>query len=269
LEEELDGYERQMETVRTGEGEGDELERLYERLQARRTELDSVKRLLDEGDRRHFFTDTVELFIDEVMKQFRETDYHIPPRMLSRVKHYTELFSGPMKAVTERIMRRKHRYFPEIERTLRRYRLPGELAYVAMQESALIEDARSPAGAVGMWQFMASTATRFGLEVSDAVDDRLDWLKSTNAAAKYLHFLIAQFGGGSDVLLAIAAYNAGEGTIRQALAAIEDPLYDHDFWYLYRTSRLLAEETREYVPQIIARMIIDKHPDHFGFTTVR
>ncbi|MBD3315602.1 MAG: transglycosylase SLT domain-containing protein [Chitinivibrionales bacterium] len=265
IERELDGYERQMEKVRGKEGARDELNRLYAQLQERKSELDSVKGLLDQADHRRFYTDTVEYFIDEVMREFKETNYHVPPQMLSRVKHYIELFSGRMKSSTERIMQRKATYFPEIHRTFRRYRLPGVLAYVAMQESALKEDVESVAGALGMWQFMPATGRRFGLEVSSIMDERLDWRKSTHAAAKYLHFLISQFGGGGDVMLAIAAYNAGEGKIRRALAQIEDPFHDHDFWYLYRTSTLLAQETREYVPQIIARMIIDKHPDYYGF----
>ena len=67
------------------------------------------------------------------------------------------------------------------------------------------------------------------------------------------------------MLLAIASYNAGPHRIRQALASIEDPLHDRDFWYLYRTSHVLQEETREYVPRILALMIIDKHRKMFGF----
>jgi soluble lytic murein transglycosylase-like protein len=93
----------------------------------------------------------------------------------------------------------------------------------------------------------------------------MNWRKSTVAAADYFRTLLLLFGDGRGALLAMAAYNAGEEKIKKALNNVENPILDRDFWYLYRTSSILAVETREYVPQVLARIIIDRHPGLYGF----
>jgi membrane-bound lytic murein transglycosylase D len=147
---------------------------------------------------------------------------------------------------------------------LRRKRLPPELAYVAMLKSGYNPRALSHAGARGMWQFMPATARRYGLRVGKGVDERLDPEKSTRAAAEYFEDLIGIFGGKRSVMLAMAAYNAGEARVMNALRKVDDPMRNRDFWYIYRLG-ILAEETNEYIPRILALMIISENPEHFGF----
>ncbi|MBP1599065.1 MAG: soluble lytic murein transglycosylase-like protein [Acidobacteria bacterium] len=96
------------------------------------------------------------------------------------------------------------------------------------------------------------------------MDDRLDARKSTGAAGRYIRELILDFGTGSSVMLALAAYNLGPGNVKRAVRKVDDPIKERNFWYLYRV-RALPQETREYVPKIIAAMIIGRNPQRFGF----
>jgi len=200
------------------------------------------------------------------MAELNEKNYSIPQHMLERVKYYITLFTTDKRRSTEVLLKRRKVFFPEIETIFKQKSVPVILGYVAMQESLLDTNAKSSAGAVGMWQFIESTGIRFDLVINDTVDERLDWRKSTVAAADYFRSLLLRFGDGRGALLAMAAYNAGEEKISKALTtAVEDPIRDRDFWYLYRTSSILATETREYVPQVLARMIIDRNPQLYGF----
>jgi len=124
--------------------------------------------------------------------------------------------------------------------------LPPELLAVAFVESEFVPDAVSPKGATGLWQFMPVTATHYGLMLNPLHDDRTNLEKSTSAAARYLTDLHARFG---DWLLALAAYNAGEDQVVSAIARGRT----RDFWALSRI-RLLPEETREYVPKVLAAL---------------
>jgi membrane-bound lytic murein transglycosylase D len=144
-----------------------------------------------------------------------------------------------------------------IRETLSRHGLPEELAFTAMIESGFNPIATSHAGARGLWQFMATTARRYGLRVDHWVDERLDPEKSTMAAAAYLRDLYNLFGSW---FLAQAAYNAGEGTVARAIRATGSS----DFWALARTS-FLHRETKEFVPQILAATHIGREPVRYGF----
>jgi membrane-bound lytic murein transglycosylase D len=96
------------------------------------------------------------------------------------------------------------------------------------------------------------------------VDERLDLRKATRAGCRYLRNLILDFGAGSSVMLALAAYNLGPTRVKQAITKVEDPIKQRNFWYLYR-ARALPAETREYVPKVFAAIIIGRNPDRFGF----
>jgi membrane-bound lytic murein transglycosylase D len=101
--------------------------------------------------------------------------------------------------------------------------------------------------------------------VDGQVDERKDLVKSTRATCKYLRDLILDFGTGSSVMLALAAYNSGTSTVKQAVSrTVRDPIKQRNFWYLYRT-RALPRETREYVPKVFAAILIGRNPQHFGF----
>jgi membrane-bound lytic murein transglycosylase D len=97
------------------------------------------------------------------------------------------------------------------------------------------------------------------------VDERKDLVKSTYATCKYLRDLILDFGTGSSVMLALAAYDSGTTTVKQAVSkTVRDPIKQRNFWYLYR-SQALPHETREYVPRVFAAILIGRNPAHFGF----
>ena len=152
-----------------------------------------------------------------------------------------------------------------IQQVLREEQLPADLAYIPLVESALAPDESSAAGARGPWQMTPATARAFGLRVDKQVDERTDLTKSTRASSRFLRELILDFGAGSSVMLALAAYNLGPSKVKQAVMnTVHDPIKQRNFWYLYRVNAL-PKETREYVPRVVAAMIIGRNPHHFGF----
>lgn len=126
--------------------------------------------------------------------------------------------------------------------------VPKNLIWLGLVESGFRPHARSPKQAVGMWQLIPSTAERFGLRVSGNLDDRLDPMMSARAAARYLKFLHDRF---QDWPLSLAAYNAGEARVQAALAKAER----RSVWSLI-DSGLLPEETRAYVPAVLAAQVL-------------
>ncbi len=142
-----------------------------------------------------------------------------------------------------RMMRMSEYYFPLFEEVLGRYDLPYELKYLPIIESALNPMARSHVGAAGLWQFMPATGKLFGLEVNSLVDERMDPLKSTEAACRFLGSMYAIY---HDWNLVIAAYNCGAGNVNKAIRRANGK---RDFWSIYP---FLPRETRNYVPIFIA-----------------
>jgi pSer/pThr/pTyr-binding forkhead associated (FHA) protein len=265
LKNETKQFDRQYETLRQTDTAFSESSRsVLQLLHDRERQLDSIMALLPLRYQQRFFSDSTERYLCDVMIEFNEPYYRVPPHMLELVKKYINKFSREQKKQFELIIGRKDNYFPYIEQRLRAQQVPVVLAYMAMQESGLNPHARSDKDAVGLWQFMKKTALDYGLQIGPNLDERENWQKSTDAAARYLHNLLAEFGEGRGVFLAIAAYNTGEGKIREALRKNVNPLTDRDFWHLYRTSKILVEETREYVPQILAQIIIDRHRSVYG-----
>ncbi len=150
-------------------------------------------------------------------------------------------------------------YLPYFLEETRRRNLPAELALLPIIESTLDPRALSPRGALGLWQFMPDTATRFGLSRDWWHDGRQDTVASTRAALDYLELLHDQFG---DWLLTIAAYNAGEGTIARTLPANNNkPVSPARFFDLD-----LPDETRKYVPQVLALAAIIKNPTKYDIS---
>ncbi|MBK7000383.1 MAG: transglycosylase SLT domain-containing protein [Rhodoferax sp.] len=145
-------------------------------------------------------------------------------------------------------------YLPLIIEELEQRKMPLELALLPMVESALNPQARSPVGALGLWQFMAPTARRFELRTSHLVDDRKNLRQATHAAMDYLEKLYAQFG---DWHLAMAAYNWGEGSVGKAVARQRARGLPTDFAAL---APLMPAETRNYVPQIMALALLVADP---------
>lgn len=133
---------------------------------------------------------------------------------------------------------------PAVEPILRSHDVPIDLAAVILVESGGRTSALSPKGARGLWQLMPDTARRYGLRVDEIRDDRLDLFRSTDAAARYLHDLYAQFG---DWKLALAAYNTGEANVGVAILRAHTQDFDQ-----LANLRVLPLETRNYVPRVLA-----------------
>jgi membrane-bound lytic murein transglycosylase D len=186
--------------------------------------------------------------------------YDIPIPLNQRVLSYIELFQGRLHDFIEEGMRRGSRYLPMIQGVLRAEGLPLDLAYVPLVESAFKPNALSRAKARGVWQFMRGTALENGLRSDWYIDERSDPEKSTVAAARYLHTLGELFN--DDWHLALASYNGGPGRVQRA---VKRGRLD-DFWQLASKPRLLPRETREYVPMILAAIIVARNPAQYGFS---
>lgn len=185
--------------------------------------------------------------------------HDIPIPSNSRVLSYVELFQGRLRPFIEEGLERGARYLPMIQSVFRAEGLPLDLAYVPLIESAFKPNALSRAKAKGVWQFMRGTAIENGLRHDWYVDERSDPEKATHAAAKYLKTLNSMFDG--DWHLALASYNGGPGRVQRAMrrSGLDD------FWKLSASSRYLPRETREYVPMILAAIVIARNPAQYGF----
>jgi membrane-bound lytic murein transglycosylase D len=189
-----------------------------------------------------------------------------------RVQYYLGYFQGMPPARLADVLERGARYEPMIRERFEAEGLPGDLFYLAMIESGYSSDAVSRAYAVGMWQFMRGTGRGYGLRVDTWVDERRDPVKATDATARHLRDLRQRFGS---LYLAAAAYNAGAGKVSRSLGKLEPVEVDVEdanvegnaAFFRLADARLLANETRDYVPKLIAAAIIAKQPGRYGITT--
>jgi len=202
--------------------------------------------------------------IRALMAEFGAEVYSIPPEFLEQVHRFILQYRGPDRPHMARALGQARQQLDAMREVFRQEHLPPDLAFMVLVESAFLSESASRAGAVGLWQFTPATARAYGLRVAPGIDERLDPRKATRAGCKYIRQLILDFGSGSSVMLALAAYNLGPGKVRQAVRKVSDPIRQRNFWYLYRI-RALPAETREYVPKVIAAMIIGRHPEQFGF----
>ncbi len=180
----------------------------------------------------------------------------IQPQTNEQVQHYVEFFTGAGRSTFERWLKRSGRYMNLFRSVLQREGLPPDLVHLVFVESGFNVNARSVSAAVGPWQFLRSTGKLFGLAVNQWTDERKDPEKSTVAAARYLQHLYSIFG---DWPLALASYNAGEGTVMRAIKAQGTSNY----WDLR-----LPRQTEDYVPQFMAVLEITSDPAKYGFDSV-
>ncbi len=169
---------------------------------------------------------------------------------------------GGGRATIANGLRRSGRYLSIARKIFAEEGVPQDLVWLAQAESGWNNNALSPAAAYGIWQFIPSTGARFGLTQNAWIDERGGIEQPTRAAAKYLKWLNVRFGG--DWLLAMAAYNCGEGNVGRAISRSK---YD-DFWSLHRQG-LLPKETQNYVPIILSMILIAKNPGYYGFESVK
>jgi membrane-bound lytic murein transglycosylase D len=183
-----------------------------------------------------------------------------------RVAHYVNMFSGRSRERIADRLERGTRYEPMIRSKMKAGGLPEDMYYLALVESGFDPNAYSKAAAVGMWQFMTSTARDMGMRVDWWVDERRDPVRSTSAAVRFIRGLRDQFGS---LYLAAAAYNGGPGRVSRGLARYADDLENtagDDAFFVLAEKDYLRNETREYVPQLIAAALIAKEPTRYGMT---
>lgn len=182
----------------------------------------------------------------------------IPLVINKEVMEEIKRFQGSERRFFINAYRRSGRYRPMIVKALRENGLPEELSWLPLIESGFKVRALSRARALGLWQFIASTGYKYGLNRNTWIDERLDPEKSTRAAIAYLIELHKIFG---DWMTVLAAYNCGEGTVLRVIRRQKINYLDH-FWDLYE---MLPRETARYVPRFIATLLIIKEPEKYGF----
>jgi membrane-bound lytic murein transglycosylase D len=192
--------------------------------------------------------------------ELKTTQSDLPLIINDYVASYINYFSSRGRGTFEHALARSGRYREMIQRIFKEEGVPQDLIYLAQAESGFHPLALSRAGARGMWQFIASRASGYGLQRNWWIDDRQDPEKATRAAARHLKDLYQEFG---DWYLAMAAYNSGPGNVQQAVKRTGYA----DFWELYKRN-VLPAETKNYVPIILAMTIMSKNPAQYGLGDV-
>lgn len=182
--------------------------------------------------------------------------YNLPPVAHDDIDRELDWFVNHPDHI-DRVQERARPFLYSIVRQVEKQGIPGEIALLPVIESAFEPQAVSPANAAGIWQFIPSTGRLYGLKQNRSYDGRRDVYASTRAAIKYLKKLHADFNG--DWLLAVAAYNCGEGTIAKAIQKNEARNRPTDFWSLD-----LPQETRTYVPRLLAVAKLFAGADQYG-----
>jgi membrane-bound lytic murein transglycosylase D len=190
-----------------------------------------------------------------IESRMKALEKQIPLKYNFHSHQFVEYFAFKKAEFTQRMLEKKHLYFPIYEKYLKLYNLPDELKYLSLIESGLDPKALSNKGAGGLWQFMPYTARGdFGLRVDPMIDERFDPERATEAACKYMRQLYRIFG---DWHLVLAAYNTGPGNVKRAIRNCRG---NNDFWGIYNC---LPKQTRAYVPQFIAiTYMMNYHWDH-------
>ena len=266
IDKEIEAVEQQI----SEESEPERLVALEEKLNTLTGNAQSTLTALRKSDKKKAEAlaergDELDRQIRDILRKFDADTYAVPPIFKERLRfHVDELVKAPNLKF---IYGRKQRYWPMITRQFSALGLPEEMAYVAWAETQFDPQAKSAAGAAGMWQMMTSTAQSYGLRVDASVDERYDPDKETRAAARHLANLLAEYGSDS-FMLAMASYNRGGAGVRRVLREIaQEPggfrKQKRDFWHLYRMKKL-PEETREYVPKVLAAVIVSRDAKKLG-----
>ena len=177
-----------------------------------------------------------------------------------RIQQFVNYYRGRGRATMETGLYRSGYFMRMARRIFRENGVPENVAWLAQVESTWKPQAVSSAAASGLWQFIPGTGSRFGLRKTPQLDERNSFEKATAASAQYLKFLANRYGGNWE--LAMAAYNSGEGNVDRAIkrAGVAN------FWVAYP---YLPQETRNYVPNILATILIANNPNQYGFGHVR
>lgn len=188
----------------------------------------------------------------------------LPVAMNKRVEVWMRRYLTDQRPVFERYLAREGLYSDMIYDALHRRGMPEELIYLAAIESGFSPAATSRVSASGMWQFMGPTAQAYGLRIDAYVDERRDPIRATDAALDYLQSMYDRFGSW---YLAAAAYNAGPGRVERALEITDvDVEKGGDEAFYWEIVGHLPAETREYVPKMLAAVLLGRAADKYGFS---
>lgn len=180
---------------------------------------------------------------EDIKTRLSLLETEIPLDYNDQVRPYIDLYTVRKRKLLAKVLTLSKLYFPTIEEIFDREGIPLEMKYLAVIESALNHAATSPVGAAGMWQFMAPTGNMYGLKTTSNLDERRDFIKSTEASVKYFKNSYHVYG---DWLLVIASYNCGMGNVNKAIRKSGGK---RSFWEIMP---YLPRETRGYVPAFIA-----------------
>lgn len=194
--------------------------------------------------------------LERVRSAEQGATYDYPIDLNDKVLTWVSLFSTTKRGFMENALGRASMYMPMIRQVFAEEGVPADLAYLAVIESGFRNEAKSRAKAVGMWQFIRSTGRIYGLSGNAWVEERRDPVKATRAAARYLKRLYEITG---DWYLAASSYNAGPLTLERAIQNVGT----RNFWDLAR-SRWLRTETKNYIPELCAAILVGRNPDRYG-----
>src|SRR5215468_2010329 len=196
---------------------------------------------------------------DQVDKLAREANLGFKFKPNALIQSYINYYLGRGRDTMEQGLRRSGRFLEMSQKIFKEEGVPQDIVWLGQVESAWSPVARSWAAAVGLWQFIPDTGSRYGLRQDYYVDERSSFEKATRASARYLKWLADRYDGNWE--LAMAAYNSGEGRIDSAIACSGYA----NFWEIYARG-LIPQETRNYVPNILAVILIAKNPEKYGFS---
>lgn len=195
-------------------------------------------------------------------------NFKLPDDFVKEIEYYIRRFQNEpyyRKFFTETLSRSR-KYIPALRDIFLEKGFPEEIMYLAFIESGFNPVAYSRSHAAGLFQFIKSTGTQYGLKINRSVDERYSPYKSAVACREYMHDLLLELGSFT---MALSSYNSGAGKTRQALRKL-DSFRDRSFWALREKTNVLKHETREYIPQIFAVIVMAKpgNPLQFGFDDV-
>ena len=216
--------------------------------------LDPLSKLiLNDVEKKVSETDIAEL---EQAKNALDFNFTINPL----IQQYINYYQSRGRSTMESGLRRSGRFMKIARETFRQYGVPEDITWLGQVESAWSPKARSWAAASGLWQFVPSSGLQYGLRQTAWVDERNGIEKPTAASARYLKDLAKRYNG--DWLLAMAAYNTGALNVDRAISRAGEANY----WKIYP---YIAQETRNYVPNILAVIMISKNPEKYGFHNIK
>lgn len=199
--------------------------------------------------------------LEQVKSAEQDVVFDFPIDLNEKVLSWVYDFTHGKRGFVEGALSRGTQFLPMARQIFEEEGVPQDLAYLALIESGFKNTARSRAKAVGMWQFIRSTGRMFGLNGNAWVEERRDPVKSCRASARYLRHLYESSG---DWYLALAGYNAGPGTTQRAAAGLSS----QNYWDMVR-SGYLRNETKHYVPKLLAAILVGRFPERYGLNVVQ